>query len=318
MPGTPGAREDLGATLRAQDGVIARQQAFACGLTRDALAHRARTGGPWRRILPHVYIAHTGAASAEQKDMAALLYAGPGSIITGRAALRALGVSASAPRRIDVLVPASRRPHSVDFVTIHRTKRMPGQFIDGRRSYALVYRALADAARGLSDLGEVRALIAGAVQRRACPLPMLTDELWLGETRGSARLRQVLDEVGDGVRSAAEAEFRDLIRRARLPMPMFNARLLRADGSFLAVADAWWAEAGVVVEVDSREWHLRPADWERTMSRHDDMISQGILVLHFSPRQIRTDPATVVTKIADALAAGRARPPLPVSARPSI
>ena len=249
--------------------------------------------------------------------MAALLYAGPGSMLTGTAALRALGVISAEPRHFDVLVPISRRPRNTAVITIHRTTRMPGQFIDGRRSYALVYRALADAARGMTDLGEVRALIAGAVQRRACPLQMIIDELRLGETRGSARLRRVLGEVGDGVRSAAEAEFRDLIKRARLPMPMFNACLRRADGGFIAVADAWWAEAGVAAEIDSREWHLAPADWERTMRRHAEMISQGILVLHFSPGQIRSDPATVIAKIADALAAGRARPPLPISARPS-
>jgi very-short-patch-repair endonuclease len=268
-------------------------------------------------MFPGVYVAHTGVPSAEQKDMAALLYAGPGSVLTGMAALRGLGVITSEPRHFDILVPVSRRPRNSAVITIHRTTRMPGQFIDGRRSYALVYRALADAARSLNDLSEVRALVAGAVQRRECMPEMLLDELRLGETRGSARLRQVLAEVADGVRSVAEAEFRDLIKRARLPMPMFNARLTRADGSFLAVADAWWADAGVAVEIDSREWHLRPTDWERTMRRHAEMISQGILVLHFSPRQIRSDPATVRTKIADALAVGRARPPLPISARPA-
>jgi very-short-patch-repair endonuclease len=308
---------DTAAILRAQDNVISRQQAQACGLTRSALAHRARPGGPWQRMFPGVYVAHTGVPSAEQKDMAALLYAGPESVLTGMAALRGLGVITSEPRHFDILVPVSRRPRNSAVITIHRTTRMPGQFIDGRRSYALVYRALADAARSLNDLSEVRALVAGAVQRRDCMPEMLLDELRLGETRGSARLRQVLAEVADGVRSVAEAEYRDLIKRARLPMPMFNARLTRPDGSFLAVADAWWADAGVAVEIDSREWHLRPADWERTMKRHAEMISQGILVLHFSPRQIRSDPATVTTKIADALAAGRARPPLPISARPA-
>jgi hypothetical protein len=312
-----GAEAELADTLRAQDGVISRQQAYACGLTPDALAHRARPGGPWQRMLPRIYIAHTGRPSAEQRDMAALLYAGPGSVITGAAALRALGVSTSVPRRTDVLVPAARRPGSVAYVAIHRTKRMPGVAIQGKRSYALAYRALADAARSVSDLGEVRALIAGAVQRRECLPEMLAGELRLGEIQGSARLRQVLAEVADGVRSAAEAEFRDLVKRAGLPRPMFNARLARADGGFIAVADAWWAEAGVAAEIDSREWHLAPADWERTMRRHAEMISQGILVLHFSPGQIRSDPATVIAKIADALAAGRARPPLPISARPS-
>jgi hypothetical protein len=318
MPSNAGLqRNDLAGILHAQDKVISRQQAFSCGLTYSALRHRARPGGSWQRMLPHIYVAHTGRPSPEQRDMAALLYAGPGSVITGAAALRALGVRTSEPGRIDVLVPAARRPGSVAYVAIHRTKRMPGVAVQGKRSYALAYRALADAARSLSDLGEVRALIAGAVQRRECLPEMLADELRLGETHGSARLRQVLAEVADGIRSVAEGEFRDLIKRAGLPMPMFNACLRRADGGFIAVADAWWAEAGVAAEIDSREWHLAPADWERTMRRHAEMISQGILVLHFSPSQIRSDPATVIAKIADALAAGRARPPLPISARPS-
>jgi len=249
--------------------------------------------------------------------MAALLYAGPSSVLTGLAALRGLGIIDTVPPRFDILVPLSRRPRSTAVIAIHRTRRMPGVAIQGKRSYALAYRALADAARSLTDLGEVRALIAGAVQRRECLPEMLADELRLGETRGSARLRQVLDEVADGIRSPAEAEFQDLVRRAGLPKPMFNARLARADGTFIAVADAWWAEAGVAAEIDSREWHLTPTDWERTMRRHAEMISQGILVLHFSPGQIRSEPATVIAKIADALAAGRARPPLPISARPS-
>jgi hypothetical protein len=54
----------LAARLRAQDNVISREQAFACGLTRSALAHRVRPGGPWRRLLPGIYLAQTGAPSA--------------------------------------------------------------------------------------------------------------------------------------------------------------------------------------------------------------------------------------------------------------
>jgi very-short-patch-repair endonuclease len=204
------------------------------------------------------------------------------------------------------------------FVAVHRSARMPRQVIrEGRRSYAMAPRALADAARRLSELREVRALIAGAVQRRQCPVPALARELEEGQIHGSARLRQVLSEVAEGIRSVTEAEFSDLIRRARLPVPMFNARLLKADGSFIAATDAWWPAAGVAAEVDSKEWHLGPEDWKRTMRRHAEMSSHGILVLHFTPGQIRSDPATVVAAITDTLRAGQARPRLPIVALPA-
>jgi very-short-patch-repair endonuclease len=98
---------------------------------------------------------------------------------------------------------------------------------------------------------------------------------------------------------------------------MFNARLLAADGSFIAVPDAWWPDAGVAGEVDSREWHLSPDDWQRTMRRHAKMSAHGILVLHFTPSQIRSSPATVAATIADTLRAGRERAALPITARPA-
>jgi hypothetical protein len=295
--------------------VISRQQALACGLTRNALAFRIRPDGPWQRLLPGSYVAHTGLPTAAQKDMGALLYAGSGSVLTGPAALRVLLLTETEPGRRDVLVPASRRPRSIAFVTIHRTTRMPEDVVcEGRRLYTLPARALADTARDMNSLREVRALIAGALQRGDCRLEMLTAELCAGQVRGSALLRHVLAEATDGIRSVVEAEFKDLIERAGLPRPMFNPRLFTADGTFIASPDAWWPDAGVAAEVDSRQWHLRPDDWEKTMRRHTAMGRHGIVVQHFTPNRIRSEPATVIAAIADALSAGRARPPLPIRA----
>jgi hypothetical protein len=319
MPDDSGLdRTALAAKLRAQDDVISREQAFACGLTRSALAHRVRPDGPWQRLLSGVYLAQTGSPSVPQQEMAALLHGGSGSVLTGSAALRGLGLPTAEPDHFDVLVPAARRPRNAAFVRIRRTARMPQRVIrEGSRFYALPPRALADAARFAGDLGEVRALIAGAVQRGDCTLQALVRELREGQTQNSARLRQVLEEVSAGIRSIAEGDFMDLIKRARLPVPMFNARLFGADGRFIAAVDAWWPEAGVAAEVDSREWHLKPADWEHTMRRHARISSHGILVLHFTPRQIRTDPASVASAIADTLRAGHARPRPLVSTRPA-
>jgi hypothetical protein len=310
--------ESLETTLREQEQVISRRQALASGMTRAALEHRIRPGGPWRKLLPGVYMAQTGEPTVTQKEMAALLHAGPDSVLTGPAALRVLGVSIQEPTTFDVLVPASRRPASIAFVAIHRTTRMPDAIIQkGRRSYVLAPRALADTARQMTDLGEVRALIAGAIQQRVCPLGALAFELSESGRQHSALLRQVLGEAREGIRSVAEGELRDLIKRAGLPMPVFNPRLRTADGEFIASPDAWWADAGVAVEIDSREWHLSPADWEETMRRHDAMIRHGILLLHFSPAQVRQEHTAVAATIADALNAGRGRAPLPVIAHPA-
>ena len=166
---------------------------------------------------------------------------------------------------------------------------------------------MADAVRGLTDISDVRAVVAGAVQRGKCPIGRLAEELGAGPRRRSAGLRRALAEVADGVRSVAEGELRDLVRRAGLPPPMYNPRLF-VGRDFLASPDCWWPGAGVAAEVDSREWHLLPGDWERTLARHARMTSHGLAVLHFTPGQLRSKSGEVVTTIREALGKGR---PLP-------
>lgn len=68
----------------------------------------------------------------------------------------------------------------------------------------------------------------------------------------------------------------------------------------------------MAAEVDSREWHLSPEDWDRTRRRHDDMCAAGILPLHFSPREIRREPDEIIRRIRDTLRRGLERPPLPI------
>ena len=303
--------------LRKQKQVIARGHAMACGMTEGALRHRTASAARWQRLLPGVYLAVTGAPTTAQREVAALLYAGRGSVITGAAALRHQGLRGPGTDKITVLIPAGRTIKSVSFVQVQRTTRMPPVFLtDGPVRVALPPRAAADAARDLTSLHDVRAVIADAVQKNQCPAFLLAEELASGPTAGSALPRRVLAEVSEGIRSVAEAEFRDLIRRARLPRPLFNASIY-AGQQFLAIADAWWPDAGVVAEVDSREWHLSPADWERTLRRHAAMTAHGILVLHFTPSQIHREGAKVAADLRSAIAAGRGRAQLPLRTRPA-
>ena len=95
-------RRALADLLRRQHEVIARAQAMECGLGEEGIRYRLRTGGPWRRLLPGVYLTHTGRPSAEQGEMAALLHAGPRGILTGSAALRRFGLAVPVAPAVDV------------------------------------------------------------------------------------------------------------------------------------------------------------------------------------------------------------------------
>ncbi len=270
----------------------------------DVIYRRLKAGGQWQRVLPGVYLTVTGTPTPDQLDTAALLYAGPGGTLTGAAALRRHGMRIQS-QSVDVLMPASRRRQNSGYVVVHRTVRLPTLVCYvGPVQYVLAARAVADAACSMHDLGDVRAVVAAAVQSRRCTVEQLEAELKNGPVRGSALFRAALSEVARGARSGPEAELLDLIRRGRLPMPLLNARLFAGE-EFLASPDAWWPDVAVAVEVDSKEWHLSPESWEHTMRRHGRMTAHGILVLHFTPRQIREEPEDVLATIRDALGSRR-------------
>lgn len=305
--------DGLAGLLDRQLAVASRSQLLALGMKDDAMRYRVRAGGPWQTLLPGVYLTTSGVPSFAQKEMAALLYAGQGSLMTGPVALAYYSIrSVPFADVIDVLVPARRQRLSTGFARLHRTTRMPARITsNGPLRMVLAPRAVADTARLLTTLRDVRAVVADAVQLGRCTPRELGDELASGPVRGSAMFRSVLAEVADGIRSTAEGDLRDVIRVNRLPMPLFNPSLYLGD-LFLGKPDAWWPDAGVAAEADSREWHISPEGWDRTRRRHDLMIAAGIFPLHFSPRDLRREPAMVARRIRDALTNGLARPPLPI------
>lgn len=314
-------RAALNQMLREQFNVIGRSQLLSLEIrmSRSAIDYRIRDGGPWQVILPGVYATTTGTLTGNQRTMAALLYAGDESLVTGADAVRRHHLKCAGLNEIDVLIPASKRVQSTGFVRVTRTSRMPPSNACYRLDkirYAGPARAVADAARGMTRLGDVRAVVASAVQTGTCGIGDLVTELESGPSAGSHWLRQALTEVSDGTRSSAEADFRTLIIRSNLETPMYNARLYLPDGTELGVADAWWGRAGVVGEVDSREFHLSPAQYEYTALRHNRLEAENINLLHFLPSTIRQRPDIVVRDLRRAIESGRRRAPLPIIAVP--
>ena len=308
-------REQLARILRCQYDVVSRSQALECGMTRGTIEYRLRPDGPWRQILPAVYLTVTGTATPDQRDLAALLYAGPQSVITGSVAVRRHNLRCAGLNLLDVLVPAESRRKSIGYVQIRRTTRMPGdRYTTGPIRFTAPARAVADAARGMTRFSDVQALVCEAVQRGRCTLEELVGELNEGPTPGRRWYRMALAEVSEGIRSAAEAQLKRLIDRSDLERAMYNADLYTLDGIFLGCPDAWFSRAGVAGEVDSREYHMGAKDYEETTRRHNRMEAAGIHVLHWLPSTIKAEPGKVIADLRDAIAAGNKCPPLPIRA----
>jgi hypothetical protein len=286
-------------------------------MTRSTIEYRLRSDGPWRQILPGLYLTVTGTVTIEQRETAALLYAGPQSVITGPVAIRRHNLRCAGLNVLDVLIPADVHRKSTGFVQIQRTIRMPGNlYTTGPIRFTSLARAVADAARGMTRFSDVQALVCEAVQRGRCSLEELVAELNDGPSAGTRWYRMALAEVGEGIRSAAEGDLKRLIDRSDLDKPVYNADLYTLDGIFLGRPDAWFGRAGVAGEVDSREYHMSARDYAETTMRHNRMEAAGIHMLHWLPSTIKAKPGRIVADLRDAIAAGNERPELPIRAVP--
>jgi hypothetical protein len=280
---------DLEPLFGRQHGLATRQQLLACGIDDEAIRLELRNRR-WQRILPGLYSNTTGTISVEQRRVAATLFTSPRAQLTGIAALVWHGFRhCPADPFMHILVPHQLRRSSRGFVRVHRTERLDRRATSANGyTVCSVPRSAADACRGLSSIRDVRAIVAEAVQRSLTTVPALEHELAMAGTSHTALLRRAIREIASGARSAPEAEFHELFPTGgSLPSIIWNPTLRVDDGTTLPSPDGWIPEVGIALEVDSREYHLGPEGWQRTMRRHNLLSSYGAMVLHFTPSEIR-------------------------------
>jgi hypothetical protein len=303
----------ISAITSAQCGLITARQLVDAGVSRSTVHHRIRTGGPWRRLLPGLYLVTGGRPDRDQMRMAALLYGGPTSVLTGLDALVIHDVRRVVPADVDpvhVLVAHGTRRTSTGFVTIERTRRVTAPVVRNGLPIAPVERAVVDAARRMTRRSDVAALMSQAMQGRHTTVFRLDAEVRAAHRRSTALLVEVMADITAGTRSAPESALRRAWLASGLEEPLWNPTLLQRDGTALAVPDAYVVTAGVAVEVDSVEFHANLDDWRHTMERHARMSSHGVVVIATPPSRITRDPDGLLRQVAAAVRAhdGRRTP----------
>jgi hypothetical protein len=310
------SRDDVLAAASRQHGLLTAAQLADLGVTRSSVSRSDSLGGMFSRVLPGVHrVDGAGPLTRDQRDQAALLYAGPASTLTGAEMLRGTRIRAAqhegfrAQDRVHALVPHATHRASHGFVTVERTRFMPAfREKDGLR-YAVLPRAVMDAVRRCSEEDAVRALIFEVVQRGLVAPEALENERRRGQIRGSRFARLALEEVFAGVRSVAEGDVRQAFLARGWTDLLFNPRLHLPDGRFLACPDVYHA-SGVCLEVDSREHHFSVDSWEATMRRHAFMTARGLSVIHTPPSRWRREPDAVIEEFGQAVDVRRGWPPV--------
>lgn len=255
---------------------------------------------------------HSGRPTTRERLIGALAYAGPDAVVTGASALSLYALRTAPPGPVHVLVGHGQRRQSHGYVVVERTRNLPRdralREVQGLPT-APLSRAVVDACRRLESLNEIRNLVADAVQNHALPLEELRRSLWAAARQRTALLRVVVAEVAEGVRFAAEARARELIRQFGLPEPLYNVRLLDERGGLIAEPDGYYERWACGYQIDSRRWHLSPDDYERTVSSRAYAGRFGVLLVPITPRRVFEEPEKFGDDVWGVIATAQQRTP---------
>jgi very-short-patch-repair endonuclease len=291
------------ALLDGQRGLITADQAGTGGLSRQQVDWRVASGR-WQRVHPRVYAAQSGELTTEQREFAALLYAGPGAVLSHNTAARRDGLRGHETTVVHVTVPAERRVRSVPGVHVHRSRLLGRVDVHPTREppRTRLARSIVDIAIGSRGRDDVRAVLAAGVQQRlVLPADLRVTVLRAGPCRHRALILTTLADITGGSHSLPELQMLALLRRARLAEPDRRQKQLRAGRYYL---DMWWEAPRLAVEVDGG-LHRMAEPWWDDLDRMNEICLDDRLVLRFPSHAIRERP----DRVADQVRRGLARQP---------
>lgn len=288
----------------AQQGIVARRQLLAGGVSIHKVRSRVRSGR-LRPIQRGVY--QVGPVAGRfAREMAAVLACGRDVVVSHRSAGAMWGMlppeEATAPVE---LTAGFRSPVRRPGIVAHRTLRLGADEVtrlDGVPVTTPV-RSLLDlaAVMGFRELEQAlaRAERAELVSRKA-----LSEVVERNRRRpGANAIRALLAgaTVPAMARSEAEERFLHLLRKAQLPSPETNVRVHGFE------IDFFWREQRVAVEVDGFAYHGSAISFEGDRRRDAHFAAQGIQVVRVTWRQLTNEPEAVLVRLAQTLVRGEFR-----------
>jgi Protein of unknown function (DUF559)/Transcriptional regulator, AbiEi antitoxin len=282
-----------------QHGLVSLPQLQFVGLTKSAVAKRARDGR-LTRIHRGVYAVGHARLTKRGHWMAAVLAYGPHAKLSHRSASALQGIRPDNSPKIDVTVPSrSARPRPR--INVHASTTLAEAdvtTVDGIPCTALP--------RTLLDLAEVvprRALeraIDQAEVLRIFDLRAVEEVLSRANGRwGAALLTRVLAEYAGPTLTDRELEerFFALCREAGLPRPAVNV-WITLDGGVAYKADFLWRAERLIVETDGWGSHGTRRAFEEDRRRDRRLRLAGWTVVRFTWRDVEREPAEVIETLA--------------------
>jgi hypothetical protein len=268
-----------------QWGRISVAQFAALGVETVTIA-RWTDSGYLHVVHPRVYAVGHRAPSVEADLTAAVLYAGPGAMLSHATALWWRGLIDKPPRAVQVSTP--RRCRSLREVNVHGRRAVERIWHKGLPT-ATIEQALLDYA-ATARIERLRHALANADYHKVLDVAAL--QVIAGNGRaGSTKLKQALKRHEPKLartRSPLERLFLPLCEKFGVPLP--DDVNVWIEG--VLVDAVWWKEK-LVVELDGKDNHSSWGQIQRDRSNELKVRAAGFDVFRYGTVQLEEQPALV-------------------------
>jgi very-short-patch-repair endonuclease len=284
----------IGGLADTQNGVVARAQLLALGLSSDAIGRAVRSG-LLRPIFRGVYAVGHIALRRDGWWQAALLACGDDATLShhSAAALWSLRPTSIFPIHVIAVADRGRRQRRI---ARHRVALEPFETCrcDGLR-VTTPARTIVDLTPHLAPAVR-RELVERAQDVRrfnptqvAASLERVPNRRGVGDLKNLVRL---LEPDADNARSYLERLFLALLRQAHLPLPKVNHVIAGNRRDFV------WIQERLVVETDGYRWHSTKQAQQRDRRPDRELTALGWRPVRFTYEEVAFEPARVADELA--------------------
>lgn len=246
-----------------------------------------------------MYATFTGPVDRAAQLWAALLYAGPGTVLSHETAAEVDRLIDRPSAAIHVTVSADRRVQPVPGLRVHRSRHLRDlRFPPGQLPRTWVEDTILDLADTEGDFDEVCALVTAAFGRHltsAAPMRAVLAEREFHRWR--REIEELITAAADGAHSVLEFRYdRDVERAHGLPRSRHQVPFRNKDGS-RGLRDRVYESYGVIVELDGKQAHPDDRQWE-DKERDNAAAEDTQQSLRYGWRHVRRDPCGTAAQVA--------------------